>query len=227
MATTFQGRTFDRVPGLDPRNRDFHIRTVLRPNAKPRSYTWKCGVVLNQGSEGACVGFSVAHDGAARPCVVPGVTNDTARSIYRRAKQLDQFPGEDYEGSDVKAGVLAARERGWYGAFRWAFGIDDVILTLGHKGPVLLGIDWHEAMGEPDEKGFIRPEGEVVGGHAILANGVIAQPRGEAVIRLHNSWGPGWGVKGECFIKANDLATLLERQGEVCVPVERIQRTKP
>ena len=39
------------------------------------------------------------------------------------------------------------------------------------NGPVMLGIDWFEGMYHPDPYGSIRPTGQVVGGHGILAFG--------------------------------------------------------
>lgn len=207
----------DRVVRFDGRSRNFPIRALI-DQRKPRSYTWSCGVWLNQGQEGACTGFAVTHEAAARPVTVR-VDEVMARSIYQRARQIDEWPGEDYEGSSVLAAIKAGQEQGWYGEYRWAFGIDDLKLALSYKGPAVLGIPWYEGMFEPDSTGFIRPDGSVMGGHAILANGICLKAPG--YIRLHNSWGKGWGVNGECFITFADLDRLLHEQGEACIPVQR------
>lgn len=58
------------------------------------------------------------------------------------------------------------------------------------------------------------------GGHAILCNGVNVK---SGLYRLHNSWGESWGVNGEAFISRADMATLLKRQGEACIPVKRLK----
>jgi len=207
----------DRVVRFDKRSREFPIRALIEAR-KPRSYTWSCKTFLDQGQEGACTGFAVTHEAAAHPVCVR-VDEAMARSIYKRAKQIDEWPGEDYEGSSVLAAVKAGQECGWYGEYRWAFGIDDLKLALAYKGPAVLGVNWYEGMFEPGHTGFIRPSGALMGGHAILANGISLRAPG--FVRLHNSWGQSWGLNGECFITFADLDTLLRQDGEACIPVQR------
>jgi len=76
-------RTFDRLPEFDERSRNFPIglHLLVHYGAEaaalvPRSYTWSAGEVLDQGREGACVGFGWSGELLARPSVVAGVTND-------------------------------------------------------------------------------------------------------------------------------------------------------
>lgn len=212
-------RTFDRLVKFDERSRQFPIRALVAPGLKARSYTWSCPIVLNQGAEGACTGFATAHELAARPCVVRGVNNEIARAIYRRARELDEFPGEAYEGSSVLGAFKAAQEAGWIKEYRWAFGETDLSLALGYKGPAVLGINWYAGMSDPDPAtGLLVPSGRLSGGHAILCNGYNHPAR---LYRLHNSWGPGWGTNGEAWIRAGDLAALLADQGEAAIPVVR------
>jgi hypothetical protein len=208
----------DRRVHFDERSRAFPIRQLIPAIAKPRGYSWACDVNLDQGQDGACVGFSVSQEAAARPVVVPGITNDVAVEIYHRARVLDDFPGEDYEGSSVLGGIKAGRERGWYPEFRWAFGLDDLVLAIGYKGPAVLGINWYTGMFDPDTSGFLHVTGVIEGGHAILANRVNVQKR---YVTLHNSWGLTWGLNGEAKITYEDLDRLLHEQGEACIPVRR------
>lgn len=208
---------FGRLPEFDRRSRDFQIRDLIKAT-KPRSYTWSCGIVLDQGNVGACTGFSVCHEAAARPVVVLGISNQTGLDVYHRAQKLDEWPGENYEGSSVLGAVKAGKERGWYKEYRWAFGESDLALAVGYKGPAVLGINWYSGMMNPDRQGIIRPTGAVEGGHAILCNGYNVKKK---LYRLHNSWGPGWGIKGEAFIASEDLKRLLKEDGEACIPVIR------
>lgn len=106
-------RTFDRVVKFDERSRNFAIIDTITPTT-PRSYTWRCPVNLDQGSEGACTGFAVAQEAAARPVMVKDITNAVAKQIYYRARQLDEWPGENYEGSSVLGAMKAGKEKGWY-----------------------------------------------------------------------------------------------------------------
>lgn len=214
-------RRFGRLIEFDERSREYPIRSMIHPQALRISKLWSCDIVLDQGSEAACTGFSVSAEAAAEPVVVPGITNEIALALYHRARELDSYPGEDYEGSSVLGAMKAGREKGWYKAFRWAFGEDDLALSIGHCGPAVLGIQWREGMSNPDNDGFIYPTGEVVGGHAILCNGYFSSTD---IYRLHNSWGASWGVDGECFIHAADLKKLLKDHGEACIPVVRSQQ---
>jgi hypothetical protein len=214
-----------RLTEFDERSRDFPIRALLEIRPAPRSYTWRCGVHLDQGQEGACVGFSWAHELAARPAV-NAVDDVLARKIYRRAQELDQWPGSAYSGTSVLAGAKAVQEAGGMAEYRWAFGLQDLVDGLGYAGPAVLGIDWHEGMFRPASDGRIRPTGPVLGGHAILAYRVVTPLRGRPdQIWLRNSWGPGWGVGGDAWLSWDDMAQLLDAAGEACIPVGR--RTLP
>jgi hypothetical protein len=208
-------RTFDWRPRFDPRSLNFPIRTVT-PEVL-RSYTWSCGVHLDQGQEGACVGFAWSHDIAARP-KVHTVTYQDAEAVYNRAKQIDEWPGESYEGTSVLAGAKAVQELHLLGEYRWAFSMNDVALAVGHHGPAVLGIWWYEGMWDPDDAGLVHATGEKVGGHAILCNGVNVTRR---LFRLHNSWGNQWGRNGDCYVSFEDMDRLLNDEGEACVPVVR------
>jgi hypothetical protein len=216
-------RKFDRLVRFDERSREFPIRALVSKSAKPRSYTWSCPVCLDQGSEGACTGFAVSQEAAARPVKVTGITNAVARKVYKRAQQLDEWKGEDYEGSSVLGAMKAGQELGWYTEYRWAFGEEDLALAIGYKGPAVLGVNWYEGMGNADKDGLIHITGRLLGGHAILCNGYNHRKR---IYRLHNSWGDQWGRQGDCFITAEDMMRLLSMRGEACIPVVRKKGVK-
>lgn len=205
----------DRLVQFDERSRAFPIRALVGAQ-KARSYTWACTTVLDQGNEGACVGFAWTHELLARPKPIEGLTNDAALATYRLAQTLDEWPGEAYSGTSVLAGVKALQQQGYYGEYRWAFGLEDLVLAIP-KGPAVLGIPWWDSMYEAPG-GWVRVGGTKVGGHAILARGVNVTGR---YITLHNSWGPDWGNNGDARISFDDLDKLLKDDGEACIPVER------
>jgi hypothetical protein len=207
-------RIFGRLISFDERSRRFPVRALIDKKRR-RTRHWRCGLVLDQGAEGACVGFSIAHEAAAEPVSVPGVDNALARKIYCRARELDEFEGVDYEGTSVLGGMKAGKDLGLYGAYHWAFGEEDLALAIGHFGPAVLGINWYTGMGEPDQDGLIHVGGWLEGGHAIMANGYDATRK---LYRLHNSWGADWGKGGECFITQADMVRLLAEEGEVAIP---------
>jgi hypothetical protein len=211
-------RTFDRLPDFDERSRSYPIRALIgQPARKPRR--WRLLERLDQGQEGACVGFGWAHELAALPVKVKQ-TNATARGIYVRAQQLDPWPGEDYEGTSVLAGAKAVRERGHMPEFRWAFGVEDVLDTLSAHGPVVIGVNWYEGMERTDGRGYIAPTGRVRGGHCVVLRGVFREGGGWVVLG-RNSWGKDWGMGGDFKIRQGALARLLDEDGDACVPVVR------
>lgn len=211
-------RKLDRRVQFDAKSRSFPIRTLLAPKA-PRSFTWSCYANLDQGQEGACVGFAWAQELAARPLVVANATERLAQGIYAEAKKLDEWEGEEYSGTSVLAGAKVLCQQGWMDEYRWAFGLDDLILAVGYKGPAVLGLNWYEGMFQPDPKGYIHPSGSLAGGHAILCRSVNVKQRR---FMLHNSWGVGWGsYKGAAWISFEDMDRLLHEAGEACIPVRR------
>lgn len=222
-----KNRKLDRQVNFDEKSKSFPIRELLS-GGRLSNKSWKCEEYLDQGVEGSCVGHAWAHELNANPFKVR-VKSSTAKTIYYAAQQWDVWEGTEYEGTSVLAGAKVVHSLGHMEEYRWAFGIEDVIETLSKFGPIVLGIAWYEGMFNTNENGFIKPTGNIAGGHAILANGIQFRERNgfwwkdlpEPIIRLHNSWGKDWGVNGDALITASDLSFLLKQQGEACVPVKR------
>jgi hypothetical protein len=223
---TVQEDGLGRLKQFDERSRSFAAVEVI--DRKPRSYTNNFRAYdprLDQGREGACVGHAFANDLAVWPVMVPDVVNATAQAIYFAAQKRDPWSGgaypgasPQYEGTSVLAGAqVVQKELGLIESYYWCFGLDQVIQTLGYW-PIVFGLDWHAGMMRTDSNGFIHPTGTVVGGHAILGRGINLK-RKEVLLR--NSWGPSWGINGDCKISFDDLGKLLAAQGEACVPVGR------
>lgn len=231
--TTHRDRQFDRRVQFDPASRGFPIRAVVGTRVERREHQWRPGLTLDQGAEGACVGFGWTGEMLASPVrvkVVNEASGDSlARSIYQRAQQLDEWPGENYEGTSVLAGCKALVERGYMPEYRWAFGIDDVIDAVVGHGPVVVGTAWYDSMYETRPSGLVEVDGTVVGGHCWLVYGYHPRMRirGEdwkaryEVLRFRNSWGYGYGHSGSGLIKVEDMDRLLKEQGEAVVPVRR------
>jgi hypothetical protein len=211
--------TLGRKIQFDERSRNFPVRTLL-PVKPLRSYTWRCFDYLDQGADGSCVGFSWTHELAARPSEVPNLNATTAFAVYKLAQTIDPWEGENYEGTSVLAGVKAVQKLhpDKITEYRWAFNLQDVLMTLSYLGPVVIGIPWYTGMFVPDADGLIKPTGWQAGGHAILVKGINIKT---GLVRLHNSWGTGWGKGGDCFISFSDLDRLLREQGEACIAVKR------
>lgn len=210
-------RTFDRVPAFDPRSRAFGVRASLS-TTRTRRATWRVGPNLDQGAEGACVGFGWEAEAGATPAVWP-IDNGDAVALYHEAQVVDRAEGRVWaEGASVLAGAKAVVRRGRMTGYRWCFGLDDVLLALSWVGPVVIGVDWLDGMFDVDAAGLIHAAGPVLGGHCTLLHGLDPQLR---TVTVRNSWGPAWGRGGDAWLAFDDLARLLARGGEACVPSGR------
>lgn len=216
----------DRIPHFDPKSRQYPIRALFGAPAHEiplRSYTWRCSVNLDQGQEGACVGFSLTQELAARPSVVRDVSNEFARKLYFYIQKNDPWEGGAYpgafpfyEGTATDAGAAAMKRLGYYLEYRWADTERDLAVTLGYKGPAVIGINWYTGMFRPDSSGILHVTGQVEGGHAILVNGFSAK---KGLYQVWNSWGKDWGQGGAAYITRGDMARLLSEQGDAMIPI--------
>lgn len=204
---------------FDERSRDYNVAALLDPLRIVASKEWPCPTHLDQGATPECVGFSWTHEINAEPVVpVPYLDGSYADRVYHLAQTLDEWPGEDYEGTSVLAGAKAVSQFGWLLEYRWAFNLDDALSAISQLGPVVLGTNWYDDMFYPDAEGQIHLGGDLAGGHAILINGIDVEHQ---LVRLHNSWGESWGINGDAFLSFTDLDTLLKDNGEICIPLQR------
>jgi hypothetical protein len=77
----------------------------IKPPALRDSTGW--WAFYDQGNEGACVGFAIS-----RMMTLLNRKRYAADELYSRAKQIDEWPGEDYDGTSVRAGCDVARTEG-------------------------------------------------------------------------------------------------------------------
>lgn len=240
----------DRLYEEDWNSLNFPVTAVLEQRQpyeeyEPESFTWSVGRFLDQGKEGACVGFGHAHEALARPNVVRihnGAPIDAAFArdkIYFEAQKIDEWPGGSYpgatpvyEGTSVLAGAKVMQSLGIYSSYYWALDLKQLALAVSYVGPAVMGLKWYEGMFTPDSQFYIHPTGRLGGGHCLLANGVEivwTDPAAEKVwenvdknksfFRLHNSWGPNWAARGGCFITFKEMEQLLLDDGDACIPV--------
>jgi hypothetical protein len=224
-------RIFDWVSRHDPESRRYKIKPLLASRKiEKKPVFWQEGVVLDQGSEGACVGFAWMGELLAEPESPKsqpsfGYANSLAISFYNEAKTVDEWPGESYEGTSVLAGAKVMKKAGFIGEYRWCFSIDEVRDAVISEGPVVIGIPWFGGMYDTLDNGLVKLAGQPTGGHAILITGYHPRMRfgsvTHEVFRWRNSWGTDYGVEGSGWIKYKDLAKLLADNGEACVPMQR------
>lgn len=215
---TTRDRRLDRVPYHDPRSRNYQLRPVLgswaqlRAERSPSRYP--AHPTLDQGREGACVGFSVATMLNASPHRAdPEWDGDRARWLYREAQKVDEWPGEHYEGTSIVAAMRVAQGAGLIGEYRWLgagsgrLG-DDVVDCCERVGTFIAGIPVYGSMFDPEPGGIWRvdPTSGLYGYHAICVLDYRHAPlpyptpppgtsRRRIVDHLvvQNTWGRAWG----------------------------------
>jgi hypothetical protein len=193
------------APNLDPRSLDYPVSAIVAPGQR-RRVMWDLPV-LDQGADGACVGYAIAS-AAGDP--------QSAEKVYAIAKTLDQWPGEAYSGTSVTAGAQAGKALGIIESYRWAYDVPTILDALA-VGPVALGLYWTPGMFKP-AGGIMRvdaPKHQSLG-HCAVAVGY--DPEQDA-IRMQSSWGTRWADAGRAWLPLGALATLMGRTGEACLVV--------
>lgn len=206
-----------RLPAPDPRDQNFRLATLLPPAPLRTSKYYWSGWFGDQGQTSACVGYSWTAYLTAGPTTQ--VTQDWdrhARKTYKQAQTLDEWEGEDYDGTSVRAGAKALQAQGFITEYRWAFTIDETVRAVLDIGPVVVGTVWTEAMFYPVD-GKIQPDGPIVGGHAYLIDGANLD---RGTVRIKNSWGRDWGNNGRVSMTISHLAHLLDMEGEAALASE-------
>lgn len=221
----------DRQPFFDPRSKDHSIRSLLSARtAGRRKRLWTPGPVIDQGSEGHCVGFGWSLELSSSPVRIPLVTDAFAHAMFYKAQAVDRRESRYYEdGATVLAGAKAVLESGFMDSYRWAFTIDDLIDGIVNEGPCVTGIDWYDGMYGTRPSGMVEVSGSLVGGHCITFVGYHPgmRIRGEGWTKRHevliwqNSWGTGYGKRGIGYVKVEDVQNRLMPNGEFCFPIHR------
>jgi hypothetical protein len=244
-----------RLAARDSRDDAFPLRAAIRKAPTRRNHYWPAyRVHLNQGAYPECVEFSATHLLCDSPSPWPGglvqvraslrsLWAEThpdgddvagAGALYRAAQQVDEWPGDDYEGTSVRAGMKVLQSAGLIAEYRWAASLGDIVDWLLGHGPIAIGTDWPEGWFDTDSAGRLAPldqAGESAGGHATVLNGVNLDGArhafgvGVAFARLKNQWrnpdGSLWGLNGHAVVRLVDIAELvLHREGEACTPTK-------
>lgn len=127
--------TLDARPDrLDLRDREYlpPVRSLPAQFPEPKtlsayltSYV-KCGLILDQGNEGACTGFGLAAvvnyllwTRALAGGTTDGFVSVSPHMLYDLAQFYDEWPGEDYEGSSCRGAMKGWHKHGVCDAVRW------------------------------------------------------------------------------------------------------------
>jgi len=205
-----------RLPAVDERDAGYRMASVLPSDAPTRTYRYWTPQrpTLDQGRTSSCVGQAWSQWAGCGPIRNIGVD---PYDVYEASQRIDEWPGEAYDGTSVRAGAKVMQGRGIISSYVWGDDAETVGAFILTTGPVVLGTRWFGKMFYPDERGFVVPEGWDAGGHAYLATG-YSRTRG--VFRLQNSWGEAWGDSGRFWLLGEHLDQLIRDQGEACAALE-------
>jgi len=207
---------FGRLVSVDERDRTHLMRTALPVLTVPMPIQrmWRVWWKGDQGDTSMCVGY--AWHGLLR--ALPLLQRDPKPSvIYHAAQKVDQWDGEDYDGTSVRAGAKVLKAEGRILSYGWAYDIQTVLNWLAFRGPVVLGTNWYESMLTPDATGLVVPGGAVVGGHAYLS---IGYDGAKQRLICQNSWGEWGPINGRFHLHYDDADALIKDDGEACTATE-------
>lgn len=175
----------------DPRDARYPLSSVLAPEAK-RKRNWSNGRVWlpfkghhwrNQ-KLSDCTWHGVGHAHQLAPVVRKNIFEISA-GCYPWAQRHDEWPGEAYEGTSVRAAIEYFRQvLGTVSGYRWARSMDDILARLSASkeeggGPLVLGTDWYAGMDNlqhnPPEENYWIPTGRYRGGHCYVVWGLAGK----------------------------------------------------
>ena len=144
--------------------------------------------------------------------------------IYNAAQLIDEWPGVDYLGTSVRAGIKVLNKQGYISSYRWAFDGATAVNHILNVGPVVTGTDWMEGLMSVDKKGFVYPKGRMIGGHSVIfvgCNTLEKCPDGNSgSVTFLNSWGTSWGSKGRAKLSIQAFDQLIRANGEAAAVFE-------
>lgn len=241
-----------RIYAPDDRDRGYLMARRIATPAPVGAKLWPTSTLYDQGQTPMCTGYSASGALSSYFFAEQQVSLAfNAAGLYAWANSHDGIPGA-HQGSTVRAAFQGLISQGdqvlasntpsiakaafeKIGNFLWAdvsqpdSDIETIITWILTVSPVVIGINWYNAMFTPDKDGYVTPTGGIAGGHAIMIRGVNATVAGQAVFVLRNSWGQ-WGVtvnggangnwavtpqpSGDALITQANLIALLKDQGE-------------
>lgn len=192
-------------------------------------------IIRNQGSEGACTGFSLA--------AVINFLNQkrqvdvqvSPRMLYEMARKNDEWPGEAYDGSSLRGAIKGWKNMGVCREEKWPYllrgGIQHLTIeaakdarshtigayyrimpeiahfhsALNETGVIAASARVHEGWRNPIT-GTIKQSNTMIGGHAFAIVGYTQQG-----FIVQNSWGQRWGSNGTAIWLYEDwIETVMD-----------------
>jgi hypothetical protein len=221
-------RVFDRHPSPPSKSRLYSVRQAGVPRttetAELRETHWQLtpDFPLDQGSEGACVGFGLAAELSADPIMLP-TGAPFAQHLYELAREQDRQMGLVIpSGATVLGGLRAATAIGQIQGFAWAQSSQQLLDAVLRHGSVVVGTDWRSGMDRLTPEFVARVTGGIRGGHCWAIVGYIprfpmrdwsGRVRYYQAYEAINSWGPDYGRNGRFYVLRQEADRLIFAQG--------------
>lgn len=224
-----EGKRLGRHIQHDPRSKSFPFAAVPLSFDDLKTVVHRhYGPVLDQGNLGSCTGNAIAQACNTLPTHATHtrlLVEKDAVNIYAKATVVDEWEGQyppDDTGSSGLAVCKVAKRLNLITEYQHAFSVESAVLALQER-PVITGIGWREGCDVPDDDGMVTIDGQLRGGHEIVAVGfhipAHAKSITECVVEFINSWSKYWGHRGRFFMWVKDWAALLDDDGDVTVPI--------
>lgn len=200
-----------------PDERDYELAYSAEQLAAPLPKSYRVPVlppVFDQGSSPMCVAFSAATEQASFDLVDLGHNYKWDEALFFRQiggtsngaiirNALDRRLHRGYPLLPAGSGNSASAHRI---AAYYAVPVtkDSLKRAIHSYGVVVIGTPWFNSWFSPDPL-VLPPADYQVGGHAICAVGWDY-----VGLWLRNTWGPDWGVKGECVLPWGYLGAVRE-----------------
>jgi C1A family cysteine protease len=215
-----------RLHVADVRDHKFRLRQLGMVTAYKM---WNNPGIYDQGGTSQCVSYATKKYLTAGP-----VTNPLSKhpwdfqQFYDLCQDNDEWPGDSYEGTSIRAAFKVAKAAGLISEYNWGFDEPTVRSYVGFISPMVAGTYWYLDMFTPDRWGYIHPTGPLAGGHAYLLVGLDPGRKHPltghmGAYRLANAYGPGWGQQGRAWISFEHMAQLIENWGE-CALAQEIKK---
>lgn len=208
-----------RIASPDARDAAFPLRSLVPAGGRTSGkQLWATGQILDQSTFPFCVGYALRDWLDAAPISEPLSVPPTAETIYHEAQALDGDPSV-HEGTSVRAGAKALRNRGLITSYHWATDYRDVVDYVLNVGPCVFGTNFYRRMFVPSKTGLVSIGGGIAGGHAYLCFGVETAKQH---LYFQNSWGTSYGNNG-CFLMTfATVKRLLAEQGECLAALGKV-----
>jgi hypothetical protein len=194
-------------------------RTLARIASPPLAATkraWRPAPGISQGNVPQCAIFSQgAHLGSSPNAKRSPV--ERYPELYKSAQDVDEIPGNNYDGTTLLGAFKAFQLAGFYGRnAKPVVGttIEQLVFCLREIGPVCWGSEWTMGLEMPRKDGEIRPTGVNLGGHGVLVHAIEMDSKGKGRIYLTNWRGLNWGMGGRAWMSLQNAQRLLNAGGQ-------------